>query len=100
ESEKRRYQPTASRITSGSNWRHLNSPEIDGARSIGPAYQVKPPNLQHFHFRRWLLASATATSFTILCTISLNCMPLRHLHVSATDPCWSAAGANVGLLHR
>jgi len=27
----------------------LNSPEIDGARSIGPAYQVKPPNLQHFH---------------------------------------------------
>jgi hypothetical protein len=28
----------------GSNWRHLNSPEIDGARSIGPAYQVKPPN--------------------------------------------------------
>jgi len=44
ESEKRRYQPTASRITSGSNWRHLNSPEIDGTRSIGPAYQVKPPN--------------------------------------------------------
>jgi hypothetical protein len=26
----------------------LNSPEIDGTRSIGPAYQVKPPNLQHF----------------------------------------------------
>ena len=46
--EKRRYQPTASRITSGSNWRHLNSPEIDGARSIGPAYQVKPPNLQRY----------------------------------------------------
>jgi hypothetical protein len=30
----------------------LNSPEIDGARSIGPAYQLKPPNLQHFQARR------------------------------------------------
>jgi hypothetical protein len=28
------YLPTASRITSGSNWRHLNSPEIDGTRNI------------------------------------------------------------------
>ena len=27
------HQPTASRITSGSNRRHLNSPEIDGTRN-------------------------------------------------------------------
>src|SRR5271166_1934970 len=27
-------QPTVRRITSGSNWRHLHRPEIEGARSI------------------------------------------------------------------
>jgi hypothetical protein len=31
---------TASRIISGSNWRHLNRAVTEGARSIGPAYQV------------------------------------------------------------
>jgi hypothetical protein len=41
-SEKRKYQPTARRITSGSNWCHLNRPESEGTRSIGPAYETKP----------------------------------------------------------
>jgi hypothetical protein len=31
---------TASRIISGSNWRYLNRAATEGARSIGPAYQV------------------------------------------------------------
>jgi hypothetical protein len=26
------------------------------------------------------------TSFKMLCTVSLNCMPISHLHLSATDP--------------
>ena len=37
DSEKRRYQPTARRITSGSNCRHLKRLATEGARSIGPA---------------------------------------------------------------
>src|SRR5208283_3793674 len=45
--EKRRYQPTARRMTSGSNCLHLNRPESDDARSIGPAYQTTPAKLQH-----------------------------------------------------
>src|SRR5271166_6006264 len=45
--EKRRYQPTARRMTSGSNCLHLNRPETDDARSIGPAYQTTPAKLQH-----------------------------------------------------
>src|SRR5271157_1281356 len=47
ESEKRKYQPTARRITSGSNWRHLNRQETDDAKSIGPPYQTTPAKLQH-----------------------------------------------------
>jgi hypothetical protein len=35
-------------MTSGSNCRHLNRPQTEDARSIGQAYQLKPPNLQHF----------------------------------------------------
>src|ERR1700730_18073273 len=51
DSEKRKYQPTASRIISGSNWRHLKRPETEGAsKSIEPAYQITPPKLQHFPF--------------------------------------------------
>src|SRR5262249_55896605 len=43
------YQPTASRMTSGWNCRHLKRPETEGvSRSIGPAYQIRPPKLQHF----------------------------------------------------
>src|SRR5271165_6160795 len=39
ESEKRRYQPTARRITCGSNCRHLNRSQTEDARrSIRPAY--------------------------------------------------------------
>ena len=34
DSENRKYQPTASRIISGSNWRHLNRPATEGARTI------------------------------------------------------------------
>src|SRR5260370_42071090 len=45
--EKRRYQSTARRMTSGSNCLHLNRRETDGARSIGPAYQTTPAKLQH-----------------------------------------------------
>src|SRR5208283_3824553 len=45
--EKRRYQPTARRMTSGSNCLHLNRPETDDARSIGPAYQTTPAKSQH-----------------------------------------------------
>src|SRR5271165_4751145 len=53
DSEKRKYQPTASRMTSGSNCRHLNRPETEGmSRSIEPAYQITPPKLQHFLERR------------------------------------------------
>jgi hypothetical protein len=33
--------------SSGGN---LNRAATEGARSIGPAYQVTPPKLQHFHF--------------------------------------------------
>jgi hypothetical protein len=32
--------------------RHLKRPETEGARSIGPAYRVTPPNLQHFRVKR------------------------------------------------
>ena len=50
ESEKRRYQPTARRITSGSNCRHLNRPQTEDARrSILPAYHGVTAKLQHFH---------------------------------------------------
>ena len=50
-----RYQPTASRMTSGSNCRHLNRPETEDARSIGEAYQLQPPYLKHFRrmFYKW-----------------------------------------------
>src|SRR5208283_2485436 len=41
ESEKRKYQPTARRITSGSNWRHLNRPATEGARTIS-AQLIRP----------------------------------------------------------
>ena len=41
ESEKRKYQPTASRIISGSNWRHLNRPATEGARTIS-AQLIRP----------------------------------------------------------
>src|SRR6266481_4106170 len=53
ESEKRKYQPTASRIISGSNWRHLNRPATEGARTISaPTYQSTPAKLQHFLTQR------------------------------------------------
>jgi hypothetical protein len=42
-----KYQPTARRITSGSNRRHLNRQETDDAKSIGPPYQTTPAKLQH-----------------------------------------------------
>src|SRR5271166_1209681 len=49
ESEKRKYQPTARTITSGSNWRHLNRPQTEDARrSILPAYHGVTAKLQHF----------------------------------------------------
>src|SRR5271165_6564504 len=41
------FQPTARRMISGSNCLHLNRPEIDDARSIGPAYKTTPAKLQH-----------------------------------------------------
>ena len=45
----RKYHPSASRMTSGSNCRHLNRPESEAvSRSIEPAYQITPPKLQHF----------------------------------------------------
>jgi hypothetical protein len=37
-------------MSSGSNCRHLKRPQTEDARSIGQAYQLKPPNLQRFHF--------------------------------------------------
>src|ERR1700676_4363799 len=53
DSEKRKYQPTASRIISGSNWRHLNRPHTEEARrSIRPAYHGLPAKLQHFPHKR------------------------------------------------
>ena len=49
DSEKRKYQPTASRIISGSNCRHLNKPQTEEARrNIRPAYHGLPAKLQHF----------------------------------------------------
>src|ERR1700726_5236755 len=49
EREKRKYHPTASRIISGSNCRHLNRPQTEEARrSIRPAYHGLPAKLQHF----------------------------------------------------
>src|ERR1700726_2085566 len=48
EREKRKYHPTASRMTSGSNCRHLNKPQTEEARgSIRPAYHGLPAKLQH-----------------------------------------------------
>src|SRR6266446_7268211 len=53
ETEKRKYHPTASRMTSGSNCRHLNKPQTDEARrSIRPAYHGLPAKLQHFRKSR------------------------------------------------
>src|SRR5271165_247157 len=63
--EKRRYQPTASRMTSGSNCRHLKRPETEGvSRSIERAYQITPPKLQHFPLRcvRLWISSIPVTS--------------------------------------
>src|SRR5882762_1428583 len=37
DSEKRKYHPTASRMTSGSNCRHLNKPQTEDARRSHPA---------------------------------------------------------------
>src|SRR5262252_2037209 len=49
ESEKRKYQPTARRITSGSNCRHLNRLQTEEARmSIRPVYRGVTAKLQHF----------------------------------------------------
>src|SRR6516164_9304161 len=49
EREKRKYHPTASRMTSGSNCRHLNRPQTEDARtSIQPAYHGVTAKLQHF----------------------------------------------------
>src|SRR5271165_4311672 len=49
EREKRKYHPTASRMTSGSNCRHLNRPQTEDARrSIQPAYHRVTAKLQHF----------------------------------------------------
>ena len=43
---KRKYHPTASRMTSGSNCRHLNKPQTEAAwRSIRPAYYGLPVTL-------------------------------------------------------
>src|SRR4029077_5114955 len=51
EREKRKYHPTASRMTSGSNCRHLNKPQPEEARrSIRPAYHGLSAKLQHFLF--------------------------------------------------
>ncbi len=61
------YQPTASKMTSGSNCRHLNRTETEGARSIGPAYQVKPPSLQHFQLM-WF------NSHVMWRVVELNCL--------------------------
>jgi len=39
----------ARRMTSGSNWRHLNRPQTEHARrSIRPTYHGRPAKLQHF----------------------------------------------------
>ncbi len=45
-------EPTANRMTSGSNCRHLKRTETEGvSRSIEPAYQITPAKLQHFQQR-------------------------------------------------
>jgi hypothetical protein len=44
---KRPNKKSRVRMTSGSNCLHLNRPETDDARSIGPAYQTTPVKLQH-----------------------------------------------------
>src|SRR5258706_5663740 len=47
--KKRKYHPTASRMSSGSNCRHLNKPQTEDARrSILPAYHRMTAKLQHF----------------------------------------------------
>src|ERR1700693_3384150 len=51
EREKRRYHPTASRMTSDSNCRHLNKSQTEEARrSIRQAYHGMTSKLQHFLF--------------------------------------------------
>jgi hypothetical protein len=51
ETVQRRYQPTAKRMTSGSNCRHLNRPQTEDARrSIRPAYREVTAKLQHFGY--------------------------------------------------
>src|SRR5271166_710393 len=49
EREKRKCHPTASRMTCGSNCRHLNRPQTEDARrSIQSAYHGVTAKLQHF----------------------------------------------------
>src|SRR5260221_10025467 len=46
---KRKYHPTANRMTSGSNCRHLNKPQSEDARrSIQLPYHRMTAKLQHF----------------------------------------------------
>jgi hypothetical protein len=53
ESEKRRYHPPAMRMTSGSNWRHLNRPQTEkGRRRIRAAYHGVTAKLRHFRTGR------------------------------------------------
>jgi hypothetical protein len=61
--EKRTYQPTARGMTSDSNCLHLNRPETDDARSIGPAYQTTPAKLQHCPFLAHLATQPLLTDF-------------------------------------
>src|ERR1700730_11405344 len=54
DSTQRKYQPTASRMTSGSNCRHLKRAETEGvSRSMELAYQITPATLQHLLKRSW-----------------------------------------------
>src|SRR5260221_13396746 len=58
--QKRKYHPTASRMTSGSNCRHLNKPQTEDARrSIQPAYHRVTVKLQHFPFTEAAAIGAT-----------------------------------------
>ena len=69
--------PTASRMTFGSNCRHLNKLQTEEARrSIRPAYHGVPAKLQHFPIEgtwgihRWMFRTASARSGATVITLN------------------------------
>src|SRR3984893_7319137 len=73
-------------MTSGSNCLHLNRPETDDARSIGPAYQTTPAKLQHClrkntGIRGWICATSSLGSPVIIVQVRSHSPDSGSFHV-------------------